>query len=79
MSRDEYRQPFEQTNGKTVFLHPRDISAIYALSTQKHGPCLLIKIRQGDDVWIRDTQEARNGLDIASSPPLKRDDAGDHS
>lgn len=61
------RLPFIQTNGKQVFLYDYDIAGVVSVSTDKHGACLILRVRDGEDVWITDIDRHRWLLNMASN------------
>lgn len=64
MAEPQTRQPFVNTAGREVYLYDHDIAAVVSISTQKHGPCLLLSVRGSEDVWIRDDERHRRLLSI---------------
>lgn len=67
MSRDHVRHAFERTQGNEIYLYAHDIFSVTSVMTEKHGPCLILLIRGGTEIWIKDTPKHRWLLDIASA------------
>lgn len=61
------RLPFIQTNGKIAYIYDHDISVVVSVTTDKHGACLILRIRGGEDVWITDIDRHRWLLGMATN------------
>ena len=61
------RLPFVQTNGKNAYLYDADIATVVSVSTEKNGACLILRVRGGEDVWIKDNDRHRWLLSMADN------------
>jgi hypothetical protein len=60
------RHAFVTTNRKEAFLYEADVISITAVNTEKSGACLILKLKNGDEMWILDTEVHRQHLNMAS-------------
>lgn len=65
MGRAPQRHAFRQTNGRPIFVYDDDIGAVASVNTEKHGACLILKMKGMDDVWILDDPRHRALLGLA--------------
>lgn len=66
MARDTLRHAFERTIGNDVSIYNHDIFTVTAVVTEKYGPALILLVRGGAEVWIKDNPRHRWLLDMAS-------------
>lgn len=66
MAKAIQRHAFVQTNGRPVYLYDHDIAGVASVVTEKHGACLILRMKGLDDIWIRDDERHRTLLMMAT-------------
>lgn len=66
MAKTPLRHSYIQTNGRPIYLYDHDVVAVASVVTEKHGACLVLKMRGIDDVWIKDDVKHRALLMLAT-------------
>lgn len=66
----ELRIPLMQSNGKPIYVYDADVSGVVAVTTDRHGPCLILHVRNADEVWVLDTPRNRLLLSMADNDDL---------
>ncbi len=63
---------YRSTGGSEVYLDDREVVTVTAVTTAKHGACLLLRTRDGEKIWIVDDSRARTQLRLGSAPDILR-------
>jgi hypothetical protein len=66
------RHGYQTTAGGEVYVEDREIVTVTSVMTKKHGPCLILRVRDGEQIWIVDGERARMQLRLGSPPEIIR-------
>lgn len=64
------RLPFTQSNGKIIYVYDEDVSGVVSVTTDRHGACLILHLRDAGEIWIFDTPRHRLLLSMAGEDDL---------
>jgi hypothetical protein len=60
------RHAYTSTSGGNVFVEDREVVNVSAVTTQKCGPCLVLRMRDGEKLWIIDSARSRRQLRLGA-------------
>ena len=67
-TRDQVRLGFASTSGGEVHVDDAEVATVTGVTTHKHGPCLVLRLRDGEKLWVLDTEQARRRLRMPEIP-----------
>lgn len=66
------RHAYPTTGGAEVYVEDREVVTVTTATTQKHGPCLIIRTRDGEKLWVLDDERCRRQLRMGQPFSLAR-------
>lgn len=60
------RHAYPTTGGTEVYVEDREIVTVTTVTTQKHGAVLILRLRDGEKLWVLDTERSRLQLRMGS-------------
>jgi len=64
------RHGYQTTAGGEIYVEDREIVTVTSVLTKKHGQCLILRTRDGEQLWVVDSERSRLQLRLGSPPDI---------